>query len=488
MIFLTISEKDILQSQTDTGVAQSGQNIVTEVDVSGITATIGKLTEEFNQTRKQVEEMSKFIQRGHEAGIMNDTTHSSVVVRHTGQINLSASIYSSYKLNPNGKAIESSMESVILSNRRKLSINDVVVNEHKLNPYLYDFTDMKKVSITQNNNLGVGNLCLFGSVLVKAWERNLKRYVMIRRPARIPMFSNILNIPEIDKGLGVTDPLKIDEELLAKSSKGYQVNAVVSDSESLINKPGVDPNVGSIKRDTHIVISSTAKASGGSGTATAITKTSTSTGTPTSGSVSIDKSAVNVDVNNSEEIGPAGTGAMQGAERLEKIIAYNVNKLGYDKPSDSAITAIKAASQTSGLPLDWIAAQWMGESTRSLVNNVHPQLTEWLNYGNMHGDENKIKKLKEWGVKCELAHLQADGTNDWVKFTDPVEAGKAWALWIRYLYQPAPLQKTYEAYIKCLFNNTSKGWEHSYAGDFQSYSVICLDIIRECGDNGTVLT
>ena len=269
-ILLAIKESDIQKSQTDTNVVQSGQNIVTEADVSEITATIGKLTEEFNQTRKQIEEMSKFIQRGHEAGLMNDTTHSSIVVRHTGQINLSASTYSSRKLNPNGKSVESTMESVALSNRNKLSVNDIVINEHKLNPYLYELTDMKKISITQNNNLIVGNFCVMGTVLTKAWERNLKRYTLLRRSFRGPLFSHVLNIPEINNGLGVTDPLKIDEELVAKSSKGYQVNAVVSDSESLINKPGVDPNIGAIRRDTHIVISSTAKASG-SGTSSAQT-------------------------------------------------------------------------------------------------------------------------------------------------------------------------------------------------------------------------
>lgn len=84
----------------------------------------------------------------------------------------------------------------------------------------------------------VGNFCLFGSVLTLAWEMNLKRYVLIRRPARIPMFSPMLNVPEINTGLGVTDPFRIDEDLLAKSTKGYQVNAVVSDSKSLIGKDG----------------------------------------------------------------------------------------------------------------------------------------------------------------------------------------------------------------------------------------------------------
>ena len=467
-ISLAIKESDIQRSQTDTGVAQSGQNIVTTADISEITATIGKLTEEFNQTRKQIEEMSKFIQRGHEAGIMNDTTHSSVVVRHTGQINLSASIYSSYKLNPNGKTIESSMESVVLSNRKKYSVNDIVLNEHKLNPYLYDLTDMKKVSIAQNNNINVGNLCLFGSVLVKAWERNLKRYVMIRRPARIPMFSNVLNIPEINKGLGVTDPLKIDEDLLAKSSKGYQVNAVVSDSESLINKPGVDPNVGTLKRDTHIVIAGTAKTSGG--------------GTTTGGSATIDKSGVNATIQGGQGLGPAGTGGGQGLDKVEQLISYSMSA-GNVKPPDDAITALKAASQAAGMPADWIMAQWVKEVGWDLSGNK--AAIEFKNYGNMHGDATKLQVLKANGVQCELAHWAADGTNDWIKFTDPVEAGKGWAIWIRYMYQPGAEQKTAEAYFKCLFNNNSQGFIHSYAED-TGYIDDCLAILRYC-NGGTVL-
>ena len=159
---------------------------------------------------------------------------------------------------------------------------------------------------------------------------------------------------------------------------------------------------------------------------------------------------------------------------------------GNVKPPDDAITALKAASQAAGMPADWIMAQWIDESSWSLVNPYHPQLTEWLNFGNMHGDPDKMKKLKTWGVKCELAHLQADNTNDWVKFTDPVEAGKAWALWIRHMYQPGAEQKTAEAYFKCLFNNNSQGFVHSYAGDL-GYIDKCLAILKHC-NGGTVLT
>lgn len=203
-----------------------------------LNVAITKTNEEFNPTQSQIQERVKFIKRGHESALMNDTTRSSVVIRHDGQINVSANRYAQYKLNPSGKIVEEALESVALSNRRKVQTDDMVLNEHKLNPYLYELTDMKKLATAYNDSMFVGNFCLFGSVLTMSWDMNLKRYVLIRRPARMPMFSPVLNVPEINTGLGVTDPLKIDEDILAKSTKGYQVNAVISDSNSLIGKEG----------------------------------------------------------------------------------------------------------------------------------------------------------------------------------------------------------------------------------------------------------
>lgn len=210
----------------------------TDINSGSINVAVTKTNDDFNPTQSQIQERVKFIKRGHESGIMNDTTQSSVVIRHDGQINVSSNRYAQYKLNPSGKVVEQSLESVSLTNRRKISTDDIVLNEHKLNPFLYELTDVKKLTNAYNDNMLVGNFCLFGSVLTFAWEMNLKRYVLIRRPARMPVFSPVLNVPEINTGLGVTDPLKIDEDILAKSTKGYQVNAVVSDSRSLIGKEG----------------------------------------------------------------------------------------------------------------------------------------------------------------------------------------------------------------------------------------------------------
>ena len=187
-----------------------------------------------------IADAANFLVRGIENGIINRSTGSSVVLRQSGQINLSASKYSQYKLNPSGKIMEESLESVTVTNRKKYSTDDIVINEHKMNPYMYELTDMKELSNHYNNKMLVGNFTAFGTVLVKAWEPELKRYVLIRRLARMPMFSPVLNVPEISPGLDISDPLKVDHNILAKSTKGYQVNKPLHDKASLIGKAGVD--------------------------------------------------------------------------------------------------------------------------------------------------------------------------------------------------------------------------------------------------------
>lgn len=193
-----------------------------------------------NPTLKELMKKSDHISRMSDKALINEKAGSSVSVRDNGQINLSSSMYAQYKLNPNGKTVEHSMESITVTNRRRINADEIVINDHKLNPRLYELTDFKKVDLTTNPNALVGNFCVYGSVLVKAWEANLKRYVMIRRPARMPLFSPLMNLPKLMPELGITDPLEFEEDILAKSDKGYQVNGLISDAKSLIGKEGVD--------------------------------------------------------------------------------------------------------------------------------------------------------------------------------------------------------------------------------------------------------
>lgn len=195
---------------------------------------------EFSTKLSDLENKAKNLNRMTEKGLINKSIGSSAIVRDNGQINLTASTSSQYKLNPNGQSIEQTLESNTISVRKNFSVNELIINNHKLNPDLYELTDFKTRDILPGQDVIIGNLCVYGSVLVKAWEPNLKRYVLIRRPVRIPMFSNKLNTPSINSGLNINDPLKNTENILGKTNQGYQVNGAITDAKSLIGKEGVD--------------------------------------------------------------------------------------------------------------------------------------------------------------------------------------------------------------------------------------------------------
>ena len=188
----------------------------------------------------ELQDKSENISRMNEQGIINETTGAAVVVREGGQINLSSSKYSQVKLSPNGRIAETSLESVTTTNRKKFNVDEFIINEHKMNPLLWEYADFRISKLLTNEHAVVGNLCMSGTVLVKAWEPNLKRYVLIRRPWRGPIFGTLLNVPEINPALEVNDPLKIEEDILALSEKGYQVNGIIKDAKTLIGKTGVD--------------------------------------------------------------------------------------------------------------------------------------------------------------------------------------------------------------------------------------------------------
>lgn len=195
---------------------------------------------EFSTKLSDLENKAKNLNRMTEKGLINESIGSSAIVRDNGQINLTASTSSQYKLNPNGQSIEQTLESNTISVRKNFSVNELIINNHKLNPDLYELTDFKTRDILPGQDVIIGNLCVCGSVLVKAWEPNLKRYVLIRRPVRMPMFSNKLNTPSINSGLNINDPLKNTENILGKTNQGYQVNGAITDAKSLIGKEGVD--------------------------------------------------------------------------------------------------------------------------------------------------------------------------------------------------------------------------------------------------------
>ena len=191
-------------------------------------------------TVSQVKHIADYGRRSHDKWLINERSGASIMFRNNGQTNMAAGRYSQYKLNPQGSSQESTLVSQTITNRKILQSDEFIFNNHKFNTQLIDLADFRKMKVDQNQNCIVGNFTVFGSVLVKAWEENLKRYVLIRRPARMSLFSPLLNVPDIMPASQIRSPLKSDEKLVGISDKGYQVNMIIYDHKTLIGKEGVD--------------------------------------------------------------------------------------------------------------------------------------------------------------------------------------------------------------------------------------------------------
>lgn len=152
-----------------------------------------------------IKERAKHVSRGKEKGIINKKSKSSVVVRENGNINIVSNASSQYKLS-RGKTTETSHVSETITNRKKITADDIIINNHKLNPKLYEYTDMK--SVLNDEGKVVGNLNMFGTVLVRAWEPTLEKYVLIRRQVTMPIFSPALDTPDIHPNLSIDTELK----------------------------------------------------------------------------------------------------------------------------------------------------------------------------------------------------------------------------------------------------------------------------------------
>ena len=193
----------------------------------------------FNTKLDEIKDKSKYIGRTTEKGFVNEEYGSSMALRENGQISLAAGKQAQMKMNPSGTVDILGLEIVSTSNRIKYYTDELVINDHKLNPNLWELTGFKSVPLQDNQFATVGNFTMAGYVLVRAWDRQLGRYMMIRRPARIAPFGPRLNVADIHSALKIDDPLKVKEDILALSKKGYQVNAKIEDKASRIDKEGL---------------------------------------------------------------------------------------------------------------------------------------------------------------------------------------------------------------------------------------------------------
>lgn len=161
----------------------------------------------------KIKEISENADGRNDRGIINPESKSSMLIRGNGDVSLAADVNARYTLNAKtGAASEISTQSTTTTVRKVLEADDIVINNHKLNPDLYELADMRSIS----NNQAIGNLTMFGTVLVKTWEPTLKKWVLMRRLTRMPLFSPLLNIPDAPEQLSVNS--NITEEIKAMNN------------------------------------------------------------------------------------------------------------------------------------------------------------------------------------------------------------------------------------------------------------------------------
>ena len=178
-----------------------------------------KQPKDFAPKLASVRDKASNLDRTKDKGLVNENGGRASVSVRENKINTAASPQANSKVDGNSnQIINISYEEKSITNRRSLELDELSINGHKINTNLWEYTDFKVYKDQLGNSHIVGNFCLNGTVLVRAWDHQLGRYMLIRRPARLPMFSNLLNVPEIDESLNIADPSKLVKDYPAKQS------------------------------------------------------------------------------------------------------------------------------------------------------------------------------------------------------------------------------------------------------------------------------
>lgn len=134
---------------------------------------------------------------GKDKGFINSASQTSIVSRASGSTSINSGLYAQIKCDKaSGVVTEIALQSVVNAVQRELTVGDLIINRHKLNSQLFEFTNLKA-------NMGtiMGDLTVNSTILVKVWEPALEKYVLIRRPARFPVFSHLLDAYTLDERL-----------------------------------------------------------------------------------------------------------------------------------------------------------------------------------------------------------------------------------------------------------------------------------------------
>ena len=152
----------------------------------------------------EYEEVSKHPDRIRDWAMRRGT--ASIVMKENTSVAMA--VGNSSKLSVDNGTINSvSNTHRIKANRIDLNFDEILFNGHKLNNRIFELADFRELQDKPGSV--VGDFMVKGTVLVKSWEPNLGRYVLIRRDIIMPLFGQNTTLVEIAEGLKLKDPTKL---------------------------------------------------------------------------------------------------------------------------------------------------------------------------------------------------------------------------------------------------------------------------------------
>lgn len=196
----------INQTSSNVNIEQLDKNVselIAETD-EGSSIDNNKVYAGLKINATKMEEESKHPDRSNDWSIKRGI--ASIVMKFGKAIGLS--IGNDTKFNIDRGSINSiSQTHRIKANRIYLDCDELIINGHKLNNRIIELADFRE--LPDKPNSVIGDFMVRGTVLVKSWEPNLGRYVLIRREIFMPLFGQSTTSVEIAPGLKIKDPTKL---------------------------------------------------------------------------------------------------------------------------------------------------------------------------------------------------------------------------------------------------------------------------------------
>ena len=228
----------INQTSSNVNIEQLDKNVselIAETD-EGSSIDNNKVYAGLKINATKMEEESKHPDRSNDWSIKRGI--ASIVMKFGKAIGLSIGNDSKFSID-RGSISSISQTHRIKANRIYLDCDELIINGHKLNNRIIELADFRELPDKPNSI--IGDFMVRGTVLVKSWEPNLGRYVLIRREIFMPLFGQSTTAVEIAPGLKIKDPTKLVTDFAPFTKSMLAGNSPITEKSAKEALQNVDP-------------------------------------------------------------------------------------------------------------------------------------------------------------------------------------------------------------------------------------------------------